>query len=33
VHRSAGKGDVAELSKTEASMLISELTGTNGGGR
>ena len=33
VQRSAGKGDVAELSKTEASMLISELTGTNGGGR
>jgi hypothetical protein len=33
IQRSAGKGDVAELSKTEASMLISELTGTNGGGR
>jgi hypothetical protein len=33
VQRSAGKVEVAELSKTEASMLISELTGSNGGGR
>ena len=33
IQRSAGKGDVAELSKTEASMLISELAGSNGGGR
>jgi hypothetical protein len=33
IQRSAGKGDVAELSKTEASLLLSELNGTNGGGR
>ncbi len=33
VMKTAGKSNPAELSKTEASMIISELTGTNGGGR
>ena len=33
VMKAVGKSNPAELSKTEASMIISELTGTNGGGR
>jgi hypothetical protein len=31
--KTAGKIDIAQLSKSEASSIISELTGTNGGGR
>jgi hypothetical protein len=33
IHRTAGKDDVSMLSKSEASMLLSELNGTNGGAR